>query len=294
MGLPDSYWYEVRIVKKDRSASLSVGVVLPTEFHRGYKTKGMFYNGNLTNGSAALKTGYGPYLKEGDVVVLGCSRVSDRFVMTVFVNGDRVGRGFDVRTTTSDEETFTPCLAVHGKDVHVLARITDRPPSTASTNDDVNSGRPSHPFEGKWTLIEAIMDDGERLYPVPDGVEPIHVWMNIQPEEQDDKVLLHVTLRICNIKNTTLEVVSASLDGRTYHVKLTGHVTSTLLMPPPEYRQVENGLSDFHRWQSFRLDDADVDEGPTRLTVTSATNSLLLRFERFVNEDTAALNEYHH
>ena len=61
-----SFYLHVTIVKEIiNSGSLSVGVVRQDQFQQGYKIRGMFYNGNLTNVSiSALKVGWGPYLKE--------------------------------------------------------------------------------------------------------------------------------------------------------------------------------------------------------------------------------------
>jgi hypothetical protein len=61
---PESYWFTVEIVdlgadnnNNNSSNSISVGVIFTDEFKPGYKIKGMFYNGNLTNGRAGLSIG---------------------------------------------------------------------------------------------------------------------------------------------------------------------------------------------------------------------------------------------
>ena len=55
-------YYEVTLEEVE-SGNLAVGYVSPDNFLAGWKTRGMFYNGNLTNGSAGLCMGFGPFLK---------------------------------------------------------------------------------------------------------------------------------------------------------------------------------------------------------------------------------------
>ena len=61
---PDYYF---QVVIQEMTDSLSVGIVTPSEFQPGWKTKGMFYNGNLTNGSAALAVNWGPRFGIGEI-----------------------------------------------------------------------------------------------------------------------------------------------------------------------------------------------------------------------------------
>ena len=99
---PESYWFAVTVgdLGNNDSNSISIGAVTPTEFQQGYRIKGMFYNGNLTNCGAGLNINYGPYLKSGDRCVLELctsSTPTTTFSMTIYLNGARVGKGFEIQ-----------------------------------------------------------------------------------------------------------------------------------------------------------------------------------------------------
>jgi len=284
---PDSYWFQVRIVEKDRSSSVSVGVVLPSEFQQGYKNKGMFYNGNLTNGSAALKTGYGPYLQQGDVIVLECTHDhnSHFFALTIHVNGKRIGRGFEI-ATTDGAATFVPCLAIQGKNLKLLAQIHEAMPDLSPLERSI------HPLEGKWKIEKAAKgtNHNDDIIPVEGGQEGRGIIMSISPETEDKLgISVHVFNNIGLQKQYT-----ASPDKKIFDVVNVGHgPITTMMMPPPPYHTVEQELAKamVDHWQSFRL----VDENT--LTITTMTNHVMAKCVRHTNEDggaTAALTKYHH
>ena len=56
------------------AASLGAGLVERDGFLPGWKARGCFYNGNVTNGSAALIVGFGDRIKAGDAVGVYCRR----------------------------------------------------------------------------------------------------------------------------------------------------------------------------------------------------------------------------
>ncbi|KAG7354926.1 hypothetical protein IV203_004282 [Nitzschia inconspicua] len=296
-ALPDSYWIQVRIVNK--GDSVSVGVASPEEFLPGYKTKGMFYNGNLTNGSAALKTGYGPYLKSGDIVVLACTHstssvgASNVFAMTIYVNGQKIGRGFEIDASHPDQR-FLPCLAVRGK-VELLAQLLEQQP-------DISAARvPMHPLEGKWKVTSAKKSatGNEQIFPVKDGggndlSEKRDIVMNILPEmSPSGEAALRVSVKIFNNLSILMRC-TASPDQSVFDVTTMGGPAMTMMMPPPPYDVLERDLSKaiVDHWQSFRL--IGHPNAATELTITTAENDTMAHCVRFLNDEGPALTKYHH
>ncbi|KAL3931637.1 MAG: hypothetical protein SGARI_004156 [Bacillariaceae sp.] len=289
--IPDSYYLQVRIV--DKGNSVSAGVVLPSEFLPGYKNKGCFYNGNLTNGSAALKTGYGPYLKNGDVVVLECAHSGgNSFSLDVYVNSKHIGRGFEIATTSN--ERFMPCLAVTGK-VELLVQVLAEKPILSS------SEVPMHPLEGKWKIENAKKDTtgNENVIPVRDAAgnelpNQRDIVLDIVPDEKEGgSPSIRVSVKVFN--NIGVHMNYTSNDDKTiYDVSTTGHPMMTMMMPPPPYDQIEQQLSHAitNHWQSFRLSDVENGEAK-KLTITTVQNHVMAHCTRSLN-DSAPLTKYHH
>ena len=59
-------YYEIKVTNMTKGSSLAVGLVTADEFQPGWKTYGYFYNGNITNGTAALIIGFGKFMKTED------------------------------------------------------------------------------------------------------------------------------------------------------------------------------------------------------------------------------------
>lgn len=295
-SLPDSFWFQVRIV--DGGESVSLGVVTPEEFLPGYKTKGMFYNGNLTNGSGALKVGYGPYIKSGDVVVLECSHMtmttttttSDHaFAMTVYVNGKKIGRGFEIATTHPDQRFF-PCLAVRGK-VDLLVQVLEQQPDPSEATQVV-----THPLEGKWKVVNAKKSPTDHEYFIPIKEES----GNDLPDQQDVMMelssvtdsSLKLSVKVRNSMHVCMDY-TATPDKSIYDVTASGKMATTRMLPRPPYRQVEMDISKaiIDHWQSFRLRGTG---DATELTITTVDNHVMAHCVRFANAEGPALTKYHH
>jgi len=94
---PSKFYFLVDILSMDTdSSSLSIGVARPSEFRKGFMTKGMFYNGNLTNVSGALKVSYGPRPKRGDKILVEYTEQEDSFQVKFYVDGKSLGIAFQI------------------------------------------------------------------------------------------------------------------------------------------------------------------------------------------------------
>jgi len=284
--VPTRYFFRVEILKKSsRSDSFSVGVVRLSEFKKGWGTKGMFYNGNLTNGSSALKVGYGPYLKESDSITLEYVELEDKYQVKIQVNGTELGTSFEISRNGASDEAFVPCLHVQGG-LRVRAIAQTESPVLESTTPQVPS------LSGDWALVEA--------FEAPQGTK--RIWpLNAQTTElqqnspvptatvhfeatNTDEGLEHwmVVLKVYNTIRIIRQIVECpSDDGESgFAIKIPTGVPpgtmSTKMMPPQPFGQIELKLSQIFgsNWKMLRMANGNA------LAVLSDDGTLLASLER--------------
>lgn len=243
--------FEVILVKITKGSSVSVGLVNKEEMLPGWKARGMFYNGNLTNGSAALVTSFGPYLKEGDTV--GVYVTNNNRNVTFYYDGRCLGTGFSLST----EKTYIPCIHVSGE-VQISFAIPTNLPATLS-KEGVSEG-----MVDEWKLVEAVNEAGAAVA-IPEDRD---IVLNLGVSGPDGYDL---SLRVGNI----LRCRASKEDGG--GIKM-GMVMSTMMEPPPELKEIEAFLSSsLPNGTSLELQDNK------RLILTGDVSfQLKLVFERYV------------
>jgi hypothetical protein len=248
------WYFQVHLVKLSKESSISVGVANSEEMLPGWKTKGMFYNGNLTNGSAALVTSFGPYLKEGDSV--GVFVTNNNRNVTFFHDGRCLGTGFELSDETS--KTYCPCIHVSGE-VQIRFEIPDSLPATMSKEGKTKG------FVDEWKLIEAINDSGTAVA-IPEGHD-IVLHLDVGPDENQ----YDFSLRVAN----TLRCIGIKEEGG--GIKM-GMVMSTMMEPPPELREIEMFLSS----SLSNVTHMELQENSNLLILNGGDSSgLKLVFERY-------------
>lgn len=212
------YYYEVTLTQLD--GHFSVGVVHPDEFKPGYATKGMFFNGNLTNASAALKTSWGPHLKQGDVVGVRTKRQGDSLEVAYYLNGRCLGIGFRISDVT---DIYHPCLHMDG-----TATVTFSTPETLPGLEKTTMETKG--VEGDWELFEATRDSTS-LDIIPGIVMVVMV----------DETTMDFSLHVANRMRASASILETNGAG---HVVQVGAVTSTMMMGPPRLMAMEKFLSE--------------------------------------------------
>ncbi|CAJ1949368.1 unnamed protein product [Cylindrotheca closterium] len=225
----NSFFLEVLVDEKTKGSSLSVGVAKLSNLKVGYGTKGMLYNGNLTNGMAALKTSFGPFLKAGDRVIVEYVLSGDFIEVTYYLDGECLGTGFRV---PKENEAFHPVLSMTGE-VTVTATVTaEIPPHIIKGYTDPNFMRKT------YNIVQAKDESGTTIIPT-EGGDGREIKLTVNPTK-DDKVTL--TVVVCNIlsigKNfdTTENGISMS------SVEGSDVVSSTRSKPIPPYDVVEKAI----------------------------------------------------
>jgi hypothetical protein len=330
--LPESYWFTVEIVdlggdnNNNSSNSISVGVVFTDEFKPGYKIKGMFYNGNLTNGRAGLSIGYGPYLKSGDICVLECATATTiattdddtntsggTFSMTIYVNGIKIGKGFEIEipknndTTTHQSKRFSPCVHVNGKAKITTKITTEKPPNLLLPQVGQQQ---QHPLDGDWVIVEMNAASGmEQVLPIKEENNNNNNGRAVGGR-RGKEIVVSMNLDVDNVNCLSLSIsvkVANSIrigkgfkprpdddDGMIYDLTSMGEgpPMMTRMMAFPPYNKVENEISSAleEGWKSIKfLPDGDEDE----LKIFGNDDDVVLaRCVRKKNDDNAALTSY--
>lgn len=213
---PD-YYFQVFI--QDITGSLSVGIVSPDEFKSGWKTKGMFYNGNLTNGSAALSVNWGPRFGTGDSVGVRVLTTSENVEVTFYKNGKSLGTGFFIENLSN--QIYCPCLNVDGEAKLRIEIPEELPPQELLEEEDLA-------MPGPWKLVEATREDGTALT-MPGRPATMELSRH--------QTTLRFAFRVGNPISGSAKILVDNGDTLTLEM---GPMMSGQMMPPPVLREIES------------------------------------------------------
>ncbi|KAH0479482.1 MAG: uncharacterized protein KVP18_003308 [Porospora cf. gigantea A] len=243
---PTDLYFEATI---DRSEGLvDIGVVEPHEF--GGLTKGMFYNGNLSNGSQQLLAHYGPTPKPSDVVGVLVTREGPEATVAFFINGRCLGTAFKVKVL--EGEQLVPCL-------HVAGSATVTISATPTLPEDVHRNVPEFntSFEGMWELTAVAVGPARTPWPLPEqcvASPPIFILQQVV----DGEFSLHVV--VDNAMSADLALVDTTTPRS--HIIRVSPFTTSRRQAPPDFRRVEQLIAS---------------KGPGINCVEVKTSTLLLR-----------------
>jgi hypothetical protein len=231
-------YFEAKIAELD--GNLSVGVAKLEEFQRGgWGSRGMFYNGNVTNGSAGLIIGFGDSPKQGDTVGVRVSRDEDGGVQVVnYINGRCLGTAFHLQDN-KDTTHFLPCFHVSGNATVVYNAPEHLPPVTNRENL-----QPGDKYLGDWKLEQAFAGPELGQYPIPENLD---VLLSFSAGRQNSTYDLSV--KVGNNMNTSLNITGKSEGFDT--IQVSPDIRSTMMMPPPPVYDMEKfvlqSLPTFHK-----------------------------------------------
>jgi hypothetical protein len=331
LSASSSYWFQVQIVELDRSSSLSIGITSLSQFQQGYKNKGMYYNGNLTNGSAALETSYGPYLQGGDYCTIHCTHTTTHHqgednkagtvpttvvTMTVYMNGKKIGKAFEVvlDDTGDDGRFFYPSFAVHGT-VSVRTKVgTNMPDTLLSGQGTDGSTFKDHPLEGVYDIIQATDATGSRsILPIvleDSSLEDHKAVMTVATDRSTmtpATATLQLSVRLVNsIMMRTVCTTVEDHDTTTTKFDVSdngisnGHLPMTMMLAPPPYDGIERELVQSMRgqWKTLQFvnnnNNNEDDNQKSLLQILNTNGDIVAQCVRqqSSSDDTAALTQY--
>lgn len=223
-----SMYYQVEI--QNLTGSISVGVVKTNDFLPGWKTVGMFYNGNVTNGSSALIVDFGENPATGGTVGVYICRNAVELRILFYCNSRCLGTAFQLSEEECDN-IFVPCIQVSGE-VELVYSAPDQLP----TSTEREHPKFSDSYLGKWKLYEAYSGSDQIPVNIPTDVDTI---FNMLPGKFRNTYALGV--KVANQIHATIEKVAVADE---YDQIKIGPVMSTRMMPPTHLLELERYLAE--------------------------------------------------
>ena len=227
----DFHEFAVSVVELEGNAS--VGLVTKEEFLPGWKTRGMFYNGNVTNGSASLITSFGKYVSQGDVVGVRWFRNNDATEVQFLVNGKNLGTAFCL--SDCDNKIFYPCLHVSGTLKFVYRNVATNLMEHAFQTEATTEEEAATGYEGDWKLQSFEMNGNKMDIPSNPN---IILTLDAEPTS--------ISVKVGNTLRGSIQVTGRGQDEAggpgALDIKV-GPLMSTMMMPPPPLDGIERTLS---------------------------------------------------
>lgn len=215
-------YYEVSVSDLPKGSHLAVGLVAEEKFLPGWKTKGYFYNGNISNGSAGLIIGFGSHTKTGDVIGVYLRRLDESFEVVFYHNGRCLGAGFSMK----DSSTLYPCLHVSG---NASVKVVSRSPPTVFTRETFANSNDI--YSGTWEIKRIFVGPELGEFQLPESSR-----FKLSLEKVQDKQY-RLLVKITNTFSTTIEL-GDKIDAFD-SIRFLGHCMTTRMIPHPEHEELE-------------------------------------------------------
>jgi hypothetical protein len=233
--------------------NLSVGVVTKEEVKPGWKTRGCFYNGNLTNGSAALIVSFGAkHVAAGDTVGVlteyttttttaseeeGGMTATDIYL---YHNDNCLGKAFSLPPSCTAKTRRHPALHVSGSAVLDLVLPRELPVEkeravTSFGSDDDDK------YGGEWKLVKVYVGPELGEYPLPPQQGSAPFVIKLQKRSQTE---YGFSMKIVNTISSSITWTGETLEEGGFDViSFPSAFASTRMMGPPDLMKLENTLT---------------------------------------------------
>jgi len=219
--------------------NVGVGIVTEQEFLPGWKTKGMFYNGNITNGSAGLIIGFGKHPQTvGDVIGVYVIRSTTDVKTVFYMNGLCLGTGFQL---VNDQNTYYPCLHFSGKHSAVIKYTVSSSLPTTIEREQQHSTNNNN-YDGDWILKKAFVGPELTDFPLPTGNKCI---LSFSSTDEDGSYEYNLAIKVGNTIRTRVTVFTKNdnNDDDVFENIQVKPPMSSMMMPPPELYNLESYLT---------------------------------------------------
>jgi len=229
-----SFFFEIQATNTSDS-SLVVGLVSKNGFLPGWKTKGYFYNGNITNGSAGLILGFGSPIKSGDTIGVYLHRESGPCRVIFYHNHRCLGDGFSLAVIN---DVLYPCLHLSGKaTVKFPMPARDNFP-TIFQREEVVHDHVNDPYSGKWVIEQALKGPDPHELFLPSNSKFIFTIAKIDKTPSNGNMQQYqLHIKICNSFRTSFRT-EGKIDSRD-KIEAFGPCMCTLMLPSPECAMIE-------------------------------------------------------
>lgn len=215
-----------------KGAALGVGLVTADGFQSGWKTKGCFYNGNITNGSAGLIIGFGKFIKELDTVGVYQQKSDKQCNIIFFHNGRCLGAGFSL---DDSQEVLFPCLHLSGS---ATVEFSVPPSPTVYEREQAVQNDDDDAYGGDWVIEQAFAGPELTGLPLPTGSRFKVSFEKISTAPSTEGTLQYrLSIKISNSLHTALAITGKmeAFDS----IEFLGPCAGTRMMPRPACAKVE-------------------------------------------------------
>lgn len=224
-------YFEIEV--KALSSSGSVGISTARNVKPGYGTRGLFFNGNLSDGIALKKGNFGAFLKQGMRVGVKLGREGEAVVPTFYQDGRCLGKGFVAKLAEPDAELFP---VVQGQSEGDAFAISFPSPPADELREAKAPG--ATPFEGEWQLKRTCK--GPELG--EERPDPMDKPATMAVSAADEAGTFWISLRVVNrINAKATSVADASVAP--FETFKMSPPASTRMMGPPGAMGAEQRLS---------------------------------------------------
>ena len=248
---PPASKFSVKIEELD--GNVSVGLVTNDEFQSGWKTRGMFYNGNVTNGSAAKITNFGKYVKAGDTVGVIVTKKEDNAKtaeVQFVINGKNLGLAYKLDEENGASKVFFPCVHVSGTCKFTYKEEVEEKDAAAAAPKG---------FEGDWKLAKLDMDGNVIEF----DTDEYPIIISLQGDPKPTKI----SVKVANTMNSSIEVKGG--EGNALDVEIKGPMSSTMMMPSPPLDRIEPVIGE----TIPKMTKMTLDVEGSKLTLTDGSGS---------------------
>jgi len=241
-----------------------IGITTKNGFGDGYKLRAALLGGpgNLSNGSAGLRTGFSKEVVPGAVVGVQLDlREEEKVAVTFWRDGRCLGRAIEV-TRPAGEAVFPVVSAKSVGDAFAI-RIGPVPDKEAA------EPVPAHPAEGTWVLraLRVGPELGEFVLPAMLAEEPVTLKVSLESmSAPDEPKNFSLCFKVGNSIQARLQA-TPSMPGEAPHPFEAVHLQlgpATMMMPPPELAELEDQIAaNLPNVRQWIVRDTILLQGPT-------------------------------
>eukprot|EP00516_Mucochytrium_quahogii_P012375 CAMPEP_0203803456 /NCGR_PEP_ID=MMETSP0100_2-20121128/12850_1 /ASSEMBLY_ACC=CAM_ASM_000210 /TAXON_ID=96639 /ORGANISM=" , Strain NY0313808BC1" /LENGTH=285 /DNA_ID=CAMNT_0050711187 /DNA_START=185 /DNA_END=1042 /DNA_ORIENTATION=- len=214
---PGAQYFELKV---DAGKGVWFGLADEDHFGEGWKSSGLMYGGNLSDGGGLKRSNFGGWPKAGDVIGMRAEIVQGSTLRVDFsLNGEGLGTGFEI----------TPLQSAHLLPLYPVVSFHD-PPAEATI---CRKSAPAPESMERPGTVEATSIDGQWSIAAK-SIDPTlerdvdDVVFAVEPSMQD----ITLSAQVANSMRVTLNRMSP-------HTVMGRECIMTMMMPPPFLQGLE-------------------------------------------------------
>jgi len=241
--LASGQYFEVDILEVGDSCFL--GVATEEGFDQGWKCKGLFFGGNLSNGGGLVRQAFGERFTTGMKIGVLTELEGQNITVTFYQDDRCLGPAFLSKRLTG-KDVFPVVKAGFPGDRFAIRFPGSAP---AERKRQPKGGGPPHPAEGLWVLKRLSVGPELGEFPLADKMEGRAATLKVEGVAPG---CFHLSGRVCN--NLNVQVAAEPDKSLAPFDKLTlaGPVMSTRMMGPEGVMEVEtvvcSAMESLQKW----------------------------------------------